>query len=40
MYKKFQGNRAFRELVLPERESNLNDTLMKGTRGTSIVLKR
>jgi hypothetical protein len=40
MYKKFKGNKVFRELVQPERESNLTNTYLRGTRGASIVLKR
>jgi hypothetical protein len=40
MYKKYTTNKAYRELVNPERESNMADTMMRGTRGPSIVLKR
>ena len=40
MYKKFKTNKAYRDLVQTERESNLSDTIMRASRGQSIVLKR
>jgi hypothetical protein len=40
MYKKFKTSKTYRELVQPIRESNMSDSLMRVTRGHSIVLKR
>lgn len=40
MFKKFKTSKPYRELVRPIRESSLSDSLLRATRGHSIVLKR